>query len=224
MSRPHLLPGHHCRSWGWWWRTWTRAASSCTWWGRPTADHIIKRTRTESQSGQKFSDQQQQQQKQCQHWGLPGQNSLRSYTRSESHEKILRWGSVGLSRGNTPTFTPLLFQIFFYFYVLQLKYFHVSTLSVVNMSPCQQKKSAYNFVPAVSGAGGRERAWHWTGVWLNILLTCGGAGRLDTGNKAVNSVLVLPSWREHFLLMDRTNKIKDKATPEIELNSSPSLL
>ena len=110
--------------------------------------------------------------------------------------------AMGLSRTqpwqHTDIHSPFISNIF-YFYVLQLKYFHVSTLSVVNMSPCQHKKSAYNFVPAVSGAGGRERAWHWTGVWLNILLTCGGAGRLDTGNKAVNSVLVLPSWGEHFL-------------------------
>ena len=63
----------------------------------------------------------------------------------------------------------------------RIKLFSVPPLSALYIvRPCQHKKSAYNFVPA--GSWAREsRAWHWTGLRLNILLTCGG--RVDTGDR-----------------------------------------
>ena len=77
----------------------------------------------------------------------------------------------------------LIRKLFFYCFLLSLlriKYFSYFTISPcvsgLNVAPCHDKKCAYMFVPAVSGA--REPVTGWI---ENILLTCGGL--VDTGDR-----------------------------------------
>jgi uncharacterized membrane protein len=50
---------------------------------------------------------------------------------------------------------------------------------------------------------GRREAWAWTGLWMLLLGTLGGAVSVWTGLGAWDSVMVAPSVRDHILVYHR---------------------
>ena len=49
----------------------------------------------------------------------------------------------------------------------------------------------------------RRETWAWTGLWMLLLGTLGGAASVWTGLGAWNSVMIAPSVRDHILVYHR---------------------